>query len=349
MIDNHVPDSDLATSKRRGLTRRHVVAGGAISLLSAAVVSAPLLAQEDSGDGDGETAGNQTGDEGRDATRDDRAAEREARTAERAAQVPEVPEILLLLTPLERTVVGLSERGLDRFDAAAFEADGQPAALREGLVTMLEQDRAHLDLLEQALAERGATSNPPLVDDGDPGSIADYLERLTNLKAVSVMGYATASWGLNNRTLLRVALGLQTVEARHAAFLATLLDQSPFPDAIDPVISRNLLVEILEENNLSVLEPAGTPEAEPEPDSGDGAESQFDDLLADAARQLEVDVADLELATVAERDWPDSALGCAESGEVAADVITPGYLVIVTDGEREIEYHTDRSGQFRQC
>jgi len=338
MIDDHATESAPAGTGRLPLTRRKVVAGSALSLLATSAILAPLLAQEETEDDVGEGEGN-----GSDSRNEDRAAGGEDEPGERAARVP---ELLLLLTPLERTVVNLAERGLDLFDAAAFAADDQPAPLRDGLVTMLEQDRAHLALLEQVLAERRAAADPSLGNVSDPRSIAEYLERLTSLKAASVIGYATASWLLNDRDLLRSTLGLQSVEARHAAFLATLLNQPPFPDAIDPVASRQRFDKILEENGLSGLA-ASTPA--PASDSGAIAEPQFDDLLADAASQLDVEIGDLELATVEERDWPDSALGCTASGEVAADVITPGYRVIVTDGERELEYRTDLDGQFRQC
>ena len=44
-------------------------------------------------------------------------------------------------------------------------------------------------------------------------------------------------------------------------------------------------------------------------------------------------------------DWPDSCLGLAQSDEFCAQVITPGYRIILGTLDREYEFHTDRSGE----
>lgn len=48
-------------------------------------------------------------------------------------------------------------------------------------------------------------------------------------------------------------------------------------------------------------------------------------------------------------DWPDSALGCPVEGEFYAQVITPGYRIVVeVDGDRT-ELHTDLAGNAVTC
>ncbi len=48
-------------------------------------------------------------------------------------------------------------------------------------------------------------------------------------------------------------------------------------------------------------------------------------------------------------DWPDSSLGCPVEGELYAQVITPGYrLVVEVDGART-EIHTDLAGNAATC
>lgn len=46
--------------------------------------------------------------------------------------------------------------------------------------------------------------------------------------------------------------------------------------------------------------------------------------------------------------WPDACLGAAEPGELCAQVVTPGYRIIIErGGGQRIEYHTDLQGNVR--
>jgi hypothetical protein len=47
-------------------------------------------------------------------------------------------------------------------------------------------------------------------------------------------------------------------------------------------------------------------------------------------------------------DWNDTCLGAARDGEVCAQVVTPGYRIVVTRGGSRIEYHTGRIAGFRR-
>jgi hypothetical protein len=46
-------------------------------------------------------------------------------------------------------------------------------------------------------------------------------------------------------------------------------------------------------------------------------------------------------------DWPDACLGAAGPDEVCAEVITPGYRIILDVGGETVEYHASRAGEFR--
>jgi hypothetical protein len=48
-------------------------------------------------------------------------------------------------------------------------------------------------------------------------------------------------------------------------------------------------------------------------------------------------------------DWPDTALGCPEPGRAYAQVITPGYRVVVQAGAQVLEVHTDEAGRAVVC
>lgn len=44
-------------------------------------------------------------------------------------------------------------------------------------------------------------------------------------------------------------------------------------------------------------------------------------------------------------DWPDACLGIANTDELCAQVVTPGYRVVLHTLDRHYEFHTDRSGK----
>lgn len=39
--------------------------------------------------------------------------------------------------------------------------------------------------------------------------------------------------------------------------------------------------------------------------------------------------------------WPDASLGCSKEGRAYAQVVTPGYRILLSDGTTDFEYHTD--------
>ena len=47
--------------------------------------------------------------------------------------------------------------------------------------------------------------------------------------------------------------------------------------------------------------------------------------------------------------WRDSCLGCPKAGERCAQVLTPGYRVVLRIADATYEYHTDLGGKARLC
>lgn len=61
------------------------------------------------------------------------------------------------------------------------------------------------------------------------------------------------------------------------------------------------------------------------------------------ARTLNVTVGETQVVSVQTVDWPDTSLGCPQTGLVYAQVVTPGYLVKLSYQGKTYEYHTDLS------
>jgi hypothetical protein len=66
--------------------------------------------------------------------------------------------------------------------------------------------------------------------------------------------------------------------------------------------------------------------------------------LADASSHLGITRSSLQVSQVAAREWPDSALGCPRPGLMYSQIVTPGFLIVIAGGGKELEYHTDANG-----
>lgn len=72
-------------------------------------------------------------------------------------------------------------------------------------------------------------------------------------------------------------------------------------------------------------------------------------ITADAAAVADVDPQDVEIVSWEAITWSDGSLGCRTRGEMAIQVLTPGYRVQVLAGGQSLVYHTDRRDLVRLC
>jgi hypothetical protein len=69
----------------------------------------------------------------------------------------------------------------------------------------------------------------------------------------------------------------------------------------------------------------------------------------DLARRLGLDPRAVKVVSVREVDWRDTSLGCPKPGMMYAQVITPGYRVVLEADGQAYEYHTDRGARVVAC
>ena len=69
----------------------------------------------------------------------------------------------------------------------------------------------------------------------------------------------------------------------------------------------------------------------------------------DLARRLELSVSEISVISVEAVDWPDTSLGCPEPGMMYAQVITPGYLIVLDAKGQTCEYHSDEGQLVVLC
>ena len=67
--------------------------------------------------------------------------------------------------------------------------------------------------------------------------------------------------------------------------------------------------------------------------------------MADLAGQLGIAAEAITVRSVEAVEWPDASLGCPKPGMMYAQVITPGYRIVLEANGQSYEYHAGRSGR----
>lgn len=70
---------------------------------------------------------------------------------------------------------------------------------------------------------------------------------------------------------------------------------------------------------------------------------------ADVAAKTGAPEAQVAVIRVEEVAWGDASLGCPQPGETYAQVITPGYRIILSHQGKEYVYHSDQQGRVILC
>jgi hypothetical protein len=63
----------------------------------------------------------------------------------------------------------------------------------------------------------------------------------------------------------------------------------------------------------------------------------------DLARRLALSGWEISVSSVQAVEWPDASLGCPQPGMAYAQVITPGFLIVLEAAGQTYEYHSDAS------
>jgi hypothetical protein len=63
------------------------------------------------------------------------------------------------------------------------------------------------------------------------------------------------------------------------------------------------------------------------------------------AEELDVASNEIEVTAIETMEWSDASLGCPKPGQAYAQVITPGYRMILEVHGESYEAHTDKEGR----
>lgn len=105
----------------------------------------------------------------------------------------------------------------------------------------------------------------------------------------------------------------------------------------------------------SVPSPTTTPTEEVTPSPAPPSETPYpsgepmeEDAREALANWLGIPKQEIEVVGVDEVEWPDTSLGCPEPGMVYAQMIVPGYRIVMRVGDEVYEYHSG-GGQGVLC
>ena len=242
-------------------------------------------------------------------------------------------DLLDLLVIQEQMQIAHYTAMLAAFDDAAFSAAGLPESTRRVIESILSAEETHLAALSRPDGESAPAPAPPV-----PTDLVEAMHEAVELENLGVGSYAFVIPELDRQRLISQLVGIHSVEARHAAWLATLLGANPFPNAIDEA--------------LMLDQPASEPVAPGAASPAAGSipiPQEIAPVIAAIAKDLDVPATSLHVITVEPRDWPDSSLGCPRPDMLYAQVITPGYVILVEVSGERFEYHTDERGNIVRC
>lgn len=90
--------------------------------------------------------------------------------------------------------------------------------------------------------------------------------------------------------------------------------------------------------DVEICEAAGNPECE---------RRAMEAALNHLADTLDIDASEISISDSNYTEWSNACLGAAGPNEACAEVITPGFVIILEAGGDQYEYHTDTNGNVR--
>ena len=67
------------------------------------------------------------------------------------------------------------------------------------------------------------------------------------------------------------------------------------------------------------------------------------------AERLNIDISEIDVTLIEEREWSDGSLGCPQEGYMYTQALVPGYYILLTTGDIEYAFHTDSGNLAILC
>jgi hypothetical protein len=100
----------------------------------------------------------------------------------------------------------------------------------------------------------------------------------------------------------------------------------------------------------------GSPVSTPLPGQGPAILPAGTEELVDTAKKMlaetstvQVTADEIKVVSLEPVEWRDTSLGCPQEGMAYAQVITPGYVIVLEAGGQTYEFHTNTTNQVVPC
>jgi hypothetical protein len=135
---------------------------------------------------------------------------------------------------------GLAAIGVEGITALGF----QPSVF-DSLTEIGAHEAAHVTTLTDVITQLGGEPVAEAMYDFGYTDAAGFLQVAQALEDTGVAAYqGAAQYLIDEDELLTAALTIHGVEARHAAYLALVNGTSPFPEAVNPTLTPDEVLEI---------------------------------------------------------------------------------------------------------
>jgi hypothetical protein len=154
-------------------------------------------------------------------------------------------EVLNFALTLEHLEAAFYRDGLAQFGVEGITALGFQQSVFDSLNEIAQHEVTHVDTLTQVITDLGGQPVAEAQYDFGYADAAGFLATAQALEDTGVAAYQGAASSLiEEDELLTAALTIHAVEARHAAYLALVNAMIPFPEAFNPTLTPNQVLEI---------------------------------------------------------------------------------------------------------
>lgn len=154
-------------------------------------------------------------------------------------------DVLNYALTLEHLEAAFYRDGLAMIGEAGITSLGFMPGVFDYLTEIGDHEAAHVTTLTDVITQLGGAPVAEQAYNFGYSDAAGFLQVAQALEDTGVAAYqGAAQYLMDNDDLLTAALTIHGVEARHAAYVAILNGQNPYPEAVNPTLTPSEVIEI---------------------------------------------------------------------------------------------------------